>query len=163
MLGKLFIRFRRYADPCAAGNIVKDHRYIHSVGDICKVLYEALLRGFVIIRRDHEYAVSTGKARVFRVFQRRVRVVAAHADYDLHAPVGLTYRVAHDLLIFVAADGRVFPCRAAHHNGADTVFILIIYVLAQPFIVDAMLRERRDDGRAGPFEHRCFYHDVPPR
>ena len=148
VLGEYAVGVGGYAYAGAAGHIVQDHWNVHPVRHIGEVLHKAFLGALVVIGSDHKDAVGTGAFGVLGVSQRCLGVVAAHAYYELHAPLVEFYGLAYGLILLAQGLGGGLPGGAADHYGRRAVFVLVVDVLLKPVEIHSMLSEGRDDGGA---------------
>ena len=113
---------------------------------------QATLRALIIIWRDHQHTVGSHSLCVLGVLQRVQGVVAPNADDYLHAAGGVIDRDSDQLVMLVLAQCSVLSCGAADYDCRRTVFVLMIQILLQPFIVNAVFVKGRDERSTGAFE-----------
>ena len=161
MLGELLIGLSRAADAGARGDIVENERDLNCVGDDGKMAYKAVLRGFVVVRRDGEQRVNAGTLRGFGKRDRGGGVVCAAACDDGNAAVDDAHAAFDECHALVIVQRCGFSGRAADNDGVGAALDLTLNKAVKGVEVDAAGAERRDDGDGAAGEDAGFHKKAP--
>ena len=158
MLGKLEVSRRSNRHPCSRRNVIEDLRNVDAVGDIGKVLDQAGLRGFVVIRRDLQQRVGADAFGVLRELQRIRGVVGAGARDDRNSAGNLLDAEADALFVFGIVERSGFAGRTADRDAVGAAGDLEFDQFRKLGVIDRIIiMKRSHDSNAGSGKYWLFH------